>query len=112
MNRYADIQKLRNKNEFVGTLGTEYYTNVTYPEIPISENDIWVETEFGDRLDSLAFQFYNDVTLYWIISIANPNKINNIAAFANTNTNQKTEFIGFFAVMVFIALNIAIIDHK
>ena len=76
MNRYADIQKLRNKNEFVGTLGTEYYTNVTYPEIPISENDIWVETEFGDRLDSLAFQFYNDVTLYWIISSANPNKIN------------------------------------
>ena len=39
-------------------------------------HDLWVETEFGDRLDSLAFQFYSDVTLYWIISIANPNQIN------------------------------------
>lgn len=76
MNRYANIEKLKNKNEFVGTLGTEYYTNVTYPEIPVLETDIWVETEFGDRLDNLAFQFYGDVTLYWIISIANPNKIN------------------------------------
>lgn len=76
MNRYANIKKLKNKNEFVGTLGTEYYTNVTYPEVPVLETDIWVETEFGDRLDNLAFQFYGDVTLYWIISIANPNKIN------------------------------------
>ena len=76
MNRYATIEKLRNTNEFVGTLGTQYYGTVTYPEIPQNESDIWVETEFGDRLDSLAYQFYSDVTLYWIISIANPNKVN------------------------------------
>ena len=76
MNRYSNISKLRNTNEFVGTLGTQYYGTVTYPEIPQNENDIWVETEFGDRLDSLAYQFYSDVTLYWIISIANPNKVN------------------------------------
>tara|TARA_R110000796_G_scaffold236435_2_gene355854 strand:- start:39 stop:359 length:321 start_codon:yes stop_codon:yes gene_type:complete len=76
MNRYSQIPELKNKNEFVGTLGTRYYGTVTYPEVPPNESDIWVETEFGDRLDSLAFQFYSDVTLYWIISIANPNKIN------------------------------------
>ena len=76
MNRYSNISKLRNTNEFVGTLGTQYYSTVTYPEIPQNESDIWVETEFGDRLDSLAYQFYSDVTLYWIISIANPNKVN------------------------------------
>ena len=76
MNRYANIQKLRNKNEFVGTLGTQYYGFVEYPEVPIKETDIWVETEFGDRLDLLANQFYQDVTLYWIIAIANPNKVN------------------------------------
>jgi len=76
MNRYANIKKIRNTNEFVGTLGDRYYTNVSYPEVPQSENDIWVETEFGDRLDLLANQFYNDVTLYWIIAIANPNKVN------------------------------------
>tara|TARA_B110000977_G_scaffold149415_1_gene189388 strand:+ start:423 stop:743 length:321 start_codon:yes stop_codon:yes gene_type:complete len=76
MNRYSNIEKLRNTNEFVGTLGTLYYDNPTYPEIPTNENDIWVETEFGDRLDSLAYQFYRDVTLYWVISIGNPDKIN------------------------------------
>ena len=76
MNRYANIKKIRNTNEFVGTLGDRYYINVSYPEVPQSENDIWVETEFGDRLDLLANQFYNDVTLYWIIAIANPNKVN------------------------------------
>ena len=50
--------------------------DVTYPEVLPNENDIWVETEFGDRLDLLANQFYQDVTLYWIIAIANPNKVN------------------------------------
>lgn len=76
MNRYNNIKKLRNQNEFVGTLGTQYYGFIQYPEIPINENDIWVETEFGDRLDLLANRFYGDVTLYWIISSANPDKIN------------------------------------
>ena len=33
-------------------------------------------TDPENRLDLLANQFYNDVTLYWIISIANPNKLN------------------------------------
>ena len=72
MNRYSQTPKLRNTNEFVGTLGTQYYRGVTYPEIPLSETDIWVETEFGDRLDLIANQFYSDSTLYWIIAIANP----------------------------------------
>ena len=75
MNRYNNIKKLKNQNEFVGTIGTEYYRTVFYPEIEPSENDIYVETEFGDRLDLLANQFYKDVSLYWIIAIANPNVI-------------------------------------
>ena len=86
MNRYADIEKIKNQNEFVGTLGTQYYKDVTYPEIPSNENDIWVETEFGDRLDSLAYQFYKDVTLYWVIAIANPNKINMGSLFLTPGT--------------------------
>ena len=76
MKRYATIKTLRNTNENVGTLGTVYYRNTKYPEIPLSENDIYVLTDFGDRLDLLANQFYNDVTLYWIIAAANPNEQN------------------------------------
>tara|TARA_R110000796_G_scaffold4716_3_gene18014 strand:- start:4951 stop:5274 length:324 start_codon:yes stop_codon:yes gene_type:complete len=75
VNRYNNIAQKRNTNEFVGTLGDLYYRTVYYPEVTPSENDIFVETEFGDRLDLLAHQFYKDVTLYWIISLANPNKV-------------------------------------
>ena len=69
MRRYNDIRQIRNTNEFVGTIGDRYYRTVYYPEVVASETDIYVETEFGDRLDRLAFQFYGDVTLYWIITI-------------------------------------------
>jgi len=86
MNRYANIEKIKNQNEFVGTLGTQYYKDVTYPEIPSNENDIWVETEFGDRLDLLANQFYQDVTLYWVIAIANPDKVNMGSLFITPGT--------------------------
>ena len=76
MNRYEDIEQIKNTNENVGTLGTTYYKPNFYPQIPLSSNDIYVITDFGDRLDTLAFQFYEDVSLYWIIAAANPEVIN------------------------------------
>jgi hypothetical protein len=75
MNRYQKIQQIRNENPYIGTIGDLYYNTVSYPELGARESDIYVETEFGDRLDSLAFQFYGDTTLYWIISIRNPNEV-------------------------------------
>tara|TARA_R110000772_G_scaffold97270_3_gene196466 strand:+ start:1433 stop:1756 length:324 start_codon:yes stop_codon:yes gene_type:complete len=75
MNRYQGIKELNNINPIAGPLGVLYYRNVRYPEIPESSDDIWVITEWGDRLDLLANQFYQDVTLYWIISLSNPNYI-------------------------------------
>tara|TARA_R110000737_G_C14532863_1_gene477542 strand:+ start:390 stop:692 length:303 start_codon:yes stop_codon:yes gene_type:complete len=53
----------------------KYYKNIKYPEVPLSSSDIYIITRVGDRLDSLANQFYNDVHLWWIISISNLNKI-------------------------------------
>ena len=76
MNRYQSITRLRNQNQFVGTLGDVYYKTVYYPEYQPTENDIYVETEFGDRLDLLSYQFYGDVSLYWIIAISNPDLVN------------------------------------
>lgn len=89
MKRYANIQTLKNTNENVGTLGAVYYRNNRYPEIPLSENDIYVITEFGDRLDLLANQFYKDVTLYWIIAVANPNKVSFGSLFVNEGTQLR-----------------------
>ena len=53
--------------------GKRYFKNLKYPNIPLSIDDIYVLTTIEDRLDSLAYQFYNDVRLWWIISTANPN---------------------------------------
>jgi len=50
-----------------------YYKGKFYPNIPLSENDVYVITTVGDRLDSLAYSYYQDVNLWWIIAVANNN---------------------------------------
>ena len=65
-NRTQNITKNRTSK------GKNYYKPLQYPDIPLSSNDIYIRTTIGDRLDSLANQFYNDVRLWWIISSANP----------------------------------------
>lgn len=76
MGRYNRFKTIRNENPNVGTIGSRYYKPVFYPQVAESEEDIYVITEFGDRLDLLAHQFYNDVRLYWVISISNPDVLN------------------------------------
>ena len=49
----------------------KYYKPLKYPEIPLSVDDVYAITTVGDRLDNLAHQFYKDVDLWWVISIAN-----------------------------------------
>ena len=68
MNRYQNIQIL---TDSIVKPKVRFYTTVRYPEIPLSENDIYVLTVVGDRLDLLANQYYSDSTLYWIIGRAN-----------------------------------------
>jgi hypothetical protein len=68
MNRYNDpiILKTENTNR-------PYFKAKVYPDIPFSETDEYVITNVGDRLDSLAFSYYRDATLWWVISVANNN---------------------------------------
>jgi hypothetical protein len=69
MRRFNDIKQLRNRNL------KRYYINTILPEIPLSQNDQYIITQDGDRLDNLSFEFYNDVQFWWVIAAANPNKI-------------------------------------
>lgn len=55
------------------TDGTPYYKGKSYPNIPLSESDVYVITTIGDRLDYLAYRYYRDSELWWIISAANNN---------------------------------------
>ena len=52
-------------------IGEQYYVNNIYPTIPLSNDDSYVITVLGDRLDLLSLSFYNDVNFWWVIASAN-----------------------------------------
>ena len=48
-----------------------YFKYLKYPEIPVDISDVYIITKIGERLDFLAYQYYNDSSLWWIISCSN-----------------------------------------
>jgi phage tail protein X len=62
--RYQNNSTKKNKE------GKVVYQSRIYTKIPLSDNDVYVATETGDRLDSLAYEYYGDSTLWWIIAAA------------------------------------------
>ena len=65
MKRYNNTIVKRDKSG-IRVFGTTYY-----PTIEISDSDQFIYPKDGDRLDSLAYKYYGDTTLWWIISKAN-----------------------------------------
>lgn len=51
--------------------GSLYYQTNIYPEILPTDSDYYVITTVDDRLDLLAYDFYQDSTLWWVIASAN-----------------------------------------
>jgi len=51
--------------------GRTVYSSRIYPEISLRDDDIYVVSETGDRLDTLAYEYYDDSSLWWIIASAN-----------------------------------------
>ena len=52
--------------------GPSYYVNAVYPEIEPTSEDKYLVTSYEDRLDLLAYDYYGDERLWWVISRANP----------------------------------------
>jgi hypothetical protein len=69
MSRYSQIPIIK-------TLGNENrrFVNVKYPQISLDSQDIYLYIAQGDRYDALAYNFYKDPDLWWIINRANPNQ--------------------------------------
>jgi hypothetical protein len=66
------MQSRYRNNDLKQTIdGRLVFQSKIYPNIPASDDDIFVATETGDRFDTLAHQFYNNSTLWWIIACAN-----------------------------------------
>ena len=51
--------------------GRRVYRSKIYPNIPLRDDDMYVATETTDRLDTLAYDYYKDASLWWIIAAAN-----------------------------------------
>lgn len=58
-----DIKKLKN--------GKNVYRSKIYPNSVFSDADIYISTEDGDRLDTLAYNYYGNPNLWWVIAVAN-----------------------------------------
>ena len=66
MSKRYEHTKIKVDNRSIKSLRTTFYK-----EIPEKDNDIWVITQEGDRLDNLAAQFYGNQGLWWYIARAN-----------------------------------------
>ena len=73
MSRYKITKVVEDKKNKISRYGTTIYDNV-----PKSNEDIYVITQAGDRLDNLAFQFYGDQHLWWFIARTNHLKTMNV----------------------------------
>jgi len=51
--------------------GKRTYFTTRYPIIRPSESDTIIITNESDYLDTLAYTYYNDPTLWWIIALVN-----------------------------------------
>ena len=63
--RYKNTLVFKDKNL------KRYYRPTIVPNIPLSDSDVYVYPKVGERLDLLAYQFYGDSNLWWIIAKAN-----------------------------------------
>lgn len=65
------ISRYRNNRTKRTSDGRLVYRTKIYPNIPLRDDDIYVVTDITDRLDTLAYKYYNDASLWWIIASAN-----------------------------------------
>ena len=73
MPRYENTTIRKIKKE--GSVEVVSKTTTLYDIIPESDNDTYVISQYGDRLDLLAYQYYGDTSLWWYIAKANGLKV-------------------------------------
>lgn len=65
MNRYSFSQVDKRWD------GKRVFKSLTYPKIPIDINDLYIITNESMQMDTLAFKYYKDPTLWWVIAQSN-----------------------------------------
>ena len=70
MSRYVKT-KVKKVKKYDSVNEVNAYETTLYEKIPESNEDIFVITQDGDRLDNLAYQFYGNQNLWYYIAHAN-----------------------------------------
>jgi len=70
-NRYQTILIIKNDTGIPSTSGNSMYAPTYYPDIEAKADDNYIITGTEDRLDLIAYDFYGDSTLWWVISMVN-----------------------------------------
>jgi hypothetical protein len=65
MRRYINSEILKTEE------GSRFFASQYLPEFPESDRDIYIMTKASDRFDNLAFKYYGDQTLWWVIAKSN-----------------------------------------
>lgn len=66
MQRYQNISSKIQTDD-----GTQRYESVRYPKFPNKISDQYIITKELDRLDLIAWDWYQDTTKWWVIARAN-----------------------------------------
>ena len=78
-------------NESTENKNLKYNTTI-YEEVPERNDDVFLVSQTGDRLDKLAHQFYGDSSLWWYIARVNNLKHMNIKPGISLRIPVSTEF--------------------
>jgi hypothetical protein len=67
MNRYTiSVDKIRHNGD-----GKTRFESIRYPEFDPKTTDYYIITKRMDRMDLIAYDWYQDATLWWVIQRAN-----------------------------------------
>jgi hypothetical protein len=69
--RYQNISLTKSNTGSTSTSGKDMYVPIYYPNIEAKEDDTYIIVGNTDRLDVIAYDFYGDSTLWWVIAMAN-----------------------------------------
>lgn len=47
------------------------YETMLYPQFELKNTDRYVNSTLGDRCDNMAYEYFNDQRLWWVIARAN-----------------------------------------
>ena len=92
MSRYSKTKIKKAKSQSKNKNIVNVYATTIYQRIPETNGDLHIISTEGDRLDNLAFQFYEDESLWWYIGKANGITTLNIPAGTSLRIPASTNF--------------------